>query len=88
MSGPNSFCSVKGSLNKTKQLTLKACLKYLVKMINLETLDLRTLQKEAARALASYIDGTNNVKTIHEALPPTSGKKYIITKWWRSWSPI
>ena len=34
------------------------------------------------------IDGTNNVKTIHEALPPTSGKKYIITKWWRSWSLI
>ena len=29
-------------------------------MINLETLDLRTLQKEAARALVTYIDGTNN----------------------------
>ena len=34
------------------------------------------------------IDGTNNVNTIHEALPPISGKKYIITKWWRSWSPV
>ena len=29
-------------------------------MINLETLDLRTLQKEAARALATHIDSTNN----------------------------
>jgi hypothetical protein len=29
-------------------------------MIDLETLDLRTLQKEAARALATYIDSTNN----------------------------
>tara|TARA_Y100000590_G_scaffold170120_1_gene194693 strand:+ start:221 stop:466 length:246 start_codon:yes stop_codon:yes gene_type:complete len=27
---------------------------------NIEDLDLRTLQKEAARALASHIDGTNN----------------------------
>lgn len=34
------------------------------------------------------IDGTNNTYSLHEALPPTSGKKYIITKWWRSWSPI
>ena len=34
------------------------------------------------------LDGTNNVNTLHEALPPTSGKKYIITKWWRSWSPF
>ena len=25
-------------------------------------------------------DGTRNVSTKHEALPPTSGKKYIITK--------
>ena len=29
-------------------------------MIDLETLDLRTLQQEAARALASHIDSTNN----------------------------
>ena len=29
-------------------------------MIDLETLDLRTLQKEAARALATHIDATNN----------------------------
>ena len=29
-------------------------------MIDLETLDLRTLQKEAARALVTFIDGTNN----------------------------
>ena len=29
-------------------------------MIDLETLDLRTLQTEAARALASYISSTNN----------------------------
>jgi len=29
-------------------------------MIDLETLDLRTLQQEAARALASHIEGTNN----------------------------
>ena len=29
-------------------------------MIDLENLDLRTLQKEAARALATHIDSTNN----------------------------
>ena len=29
-------------------------------MVDIETLDLRTLQPEAARALASYIDSTNN----------------------------
>ena len=29
-------------------------------MIDLETLDLRTLQKEAARALATHVDSTNN----------------------------
>ena len=29
-------------------------------MIDLEILDLRTLQKEAARALVTFIDGTNN----------------------------
>jgi prolyl 4-hydroxylase len=33
-------------------------------------------------------DGSPNEKTKHEALPPKSGKKYIITKWWRSWSLI
>tara|TARA_R100000152_G_C6764989_1_gene189716 strand:+ start:96 stop:902 length:807 start_codon:yes stop_codon:yes gene_type:complete len=31
-------------------------------------------------------DGTPNIKTIHEALPPKSGEKYIITKLWRSWN--
>ena len=30
-------------------------------------------------------DGSTNTYTEHEALPPTSGKKYILTKWWRSW---
>ena len=30
-------------------------------------------------------DGSRNTYTDHEALPPTSGKKYILTKWWRSW---
>ena len=34
------------------------------------------------------IDGTNNTYSLHEALPPTSGKKYIITKWWRSWNLV
>jgi len=29
-------------------------------MIDLETLDLRTLQKEAARALATHLNATNN----------------------------
>jgi prolyl 4-hydroxylase len=33
-------------------------------------------------------DGKRNVLTRHEALPPKSGKKYIITKWWRSFSPL
>ena len=30
-------------------------------------------------------DGSTNTYTEHEALPPISGKKYILTKWWRSW---
>ena len=33
-------------------------------------------------------DGKRNILTRHEALPPKSGKKYIITKWWRSFSPL
>lgn len=33
-----------------------------------------------------FKNGMPNQKTLHEALPPISGKKYIITKWWRSWS--
>ena len=33
-------------------------------------------------------DGTPNENTRHEALPPKSGKKYIITKWWRSWNLV
>lgn len=35
-----------------------------------------------------YKNGITNFKTMHEALPPISGKKYIITKWWRSWALI
>jgi len=35
-----------------------------------------------------YKNGVPNNKTIHEALPPISGEKYIITKWFRSWSLI
>jgi len=35
-----------------------------------------------------YINGFPNYKTMHEALPPLKGTKYIITKWWRSWSLI
>ena len=35
-----------------------------------------------------YINGFPNYKTMHEALPPLKGDKYIITKWWRSWSLI
>ena len=31
---------------------------------------------------------TPSHKTKHEALPPLKGSKYIITKWWRSWSLI
>jgi prolyl 4-hydroxylase len=33
-----------------------------------------------------YPFGLPNPKTMHEALPPISGDKYVITKWWRSWS--
>tara|TARA_B100001250_G_scaffold405900_1_gene424108 strand:+ start:1078 stop:1881 length:804 start_codon:yes stop_codon:yes gene_type:complete len=29
--------------------------------------------------------GIPNYKTLHEALPPISGNKYVITKWFRSW---
>ena len=35
-----------------------------------------------------YINGFPNYKTMHEALPPKKESKYIITKWWRSWSLI
>lgn len=35
-----------------------------------------------------YGNGFPNHKTLHEALPPASGPKYIITKWFRSWSLI
>jgi len=35
-----------------------------------------------------YSNGFPNFKTIHEALPPIKGCKYVITKWWRSWSLI
>ena len=35
-----------------------------------------------------YRNGTPNYKTVHEALPPVSGDKYVITKWFRSWSLI
>ena len=35
-----------------------------------------------------YSNGFPNYKTMHEALPPIKGSKYIITKWWRSWSLI
>lgn len=29
--------------------------------------------------------GWPNYKTMHEALPPVKGNKYILTKWYRSW---
>ena len=32
-----------------------------------------------------YPIGWPNLKTMHEALPPISGNKYIVTKWFRSW---
>ena len=35
-----------------------------------------------------YSFGWPNFKTMHEALPPTKGKKYILTKWYRTWSLI
>jgi len=35
-----------------------------------------------------YRNGKVNPKTLHEALPPIKGDKYVITKWWRSWSLI
>jgi prolyl 4-hydroxylase len=35
-----------------------------------------------------YRNGLPNPKTLHEALPPISGDKYILTKWFRSWSLI
>ena len=35
-----------------------------------------------------YPMGWPNIKTMHEALPPISGDKYIITKWFRSWPLI
>ena len=33
-------------------------------------------------------NGIPNFKTLHEALPPIKGNKYVITKWWRSWALI
>lgn len=35
-----------------------------------------------------YKNGIPNFKTMHEALPPVSNDKYVITKWFRSWSLI
>ena len=35
-----------------------------------------------------YKNGIPNFKTAHEACPPVSGEKYVITKWFRSWSLI
>jgi prolyl 4-hydroxylase len=35
-----------------------------------------------------YRNGLPNMKTMHEACPPVSGPKYVITKWFRSWSLI
>jgi prolyl 4-hydroxylase len=35
-----------------------------------------------------YKNGVPNPKTMHEALSPVSGDKYVITKWFRSWSLI
>ena len=35
-----------------------------------------------------YKNGIPNLKTMHEALPPTSGNKYVITKWFRSYPLI
>ena len=35
-----------------------------------------------------YSSGIPNPKTLHEALAPVSGDKYVITKWWRSWPLI
>lgn len=35
-----------------------------------------------------YKNGIPNLKTLHEALPPISGNKYVITKWFRSYSLI
>jgi prolyl 4-hydroxylase len=35
-----------------------------------------------------YRNGIPNPKTLHEACPPVSGDKYVITKWFRSWSLI
>ena len=35
-----------------------------------------------------YRNGKPNWKTMHEALPPLKENKYIITKWWRSWTLI
>jgi prolyl 4-hydroxylase len=35
-----------------------------------------------------YSNGIPNPKTLHEAKPPLSGPKYVITKWFRSWSLI
>lgn len=35
-----------------------------------------------------YKNGLPNPKTIHEACPPVSGNKYVLTKWFRSWPLI
>jgi prolyl 4-hydroxylase len=35
-----------------------------------------------------YKNGMPNPKTMHEACPPVSGDKYVITKWFRSWPLI
>lgn len=53
-------------------------------------LDLKIQPKQGTAVFWNncYPIGIPNSKTKHEALPPFSGNKYIITKWFRSWPLI
>lgn len=51
----------------------------------------KTFQPKRGMLLAwnnLYKNGIPNYKTMHEALPPVSHDKYILTKWFRSWPLI
>lgn len=53
-------------------------------------LNLKVKPEQGKAIFWSNLDpvGIPNYKTMHEAMPPTKGNKYVITKWCRSWSLI
>lgn len=57
---------------------------------NFPRLKLKIKPKQGMAVIWNNLDqhGRPNYKTLHEALPPISGNKYVLTKWFRSWPLI